>query len=74
MKFQIEKGVPVPEATDRKTKYPFAKMAVGDSFSFPVSDRHKITNAACAWARYTGNGAKFRTLTSGDVSRVWRVK
>jgi hypothetical protein len=35
MKYQVEKGIPVPSPNTRSTKYPFRDMVVGDSFVVP---------------------------------------
>ena len=79
--FQIESGVEIPPQSQplRKTKYPFNRLNVGDSFVFPVStdeDREAIQNrlqsAAANWGRSRGMRFVTRRVTQGI--RVWRVK
>lgn len=72
MTFKIEKGINPP--AERKSRYPFAEMAVGDSFSFSASERAKIQNAASAYSRSKGKGTRFRVRTEGTSGRVWRIK
>lgn len=69
MQYKIEKGIPFGEA--EKATYPFAKMAVGDSFKCPVSERGKVTGGASHYAKR--NGGKFQSKTFGKEIRVWRV-
>ena len=79
--FQIESGVEIPPQSQplRKTKYPFNRLNVGDSFVFPVAtdeDREAIQNrlqsAAANWGRSRGMRFVTRRVTQGI--RVWRVK
>ena len=79
--FQIESGVEIPQQDKpvRKTKYPFNRLNVGDSFVFPVGiddDREAIQNrlqsAAANWGRSRGMRFVTRRVTQGI--RVWRVK
>lgn len=75
MEFQIEKGVPFPAKPVRGGKYPFAKLAIGDSFAVPLAGRKSwafiftaITNAQKLY------NIKLTTrLTADGVRRVWRV-
>lgn len=71
--FKIERGVAVPAARKRITRYPFAEMEIGDSFLAPVQ---KATSAASA-ARIYGriNGRKLVARREGDdgAVRIWRV-
>ena len=79
--FQIESGVEIPPQSQpwRKTKYPFNRLNVGDSFVFPVAtdeDREAVQNrlqsAAANWGRSRGMRFVTRRVTQGI--RVWRVK
>ena len=79
--FQIESGVEIPPQAQplRKTKYPFNRLNVGDSFVFPVAtdeDREAVQNrlqsAAANWGRSRGMRFVTRRVTQGI--RVWRVK
>ena len=64
--FKIDKDVP-PPASSGRTKYPFAKMAVGDSFT----GDSRAAAAASAYSRRTG--IKFTTRTVDGVIRIWRI-
>jgi hypothetical protein len=44
--YRIEKNVPLPTRTHGNTKYPFAQMAVGDSFEIEYADRKRYQAAA----------------------------
>lgn len=68
--YKIEKGIPVGYET--KQTYPFDKMAVGDSFKAPVTERGKVTGSASHWGRR--HKAKFISKTFGKEIRVWRVE
>ena len=84
---QIEKGVPMPAPArgGRKGIYPFAAMAVGDSFAVPLKgecssqghDKAMATVARCAssWSRRHDYVHKFsvRTVRDEGVVRCWRV-
>jgi hypothetical protein len=82
----IEKGVPIPERSNRKpfnaSRYPWRQMAVGDSFLFPWTKgnlRYTYSRAQAA--------VRYRHLTQGEkydvravdengerVIRIWRVE
>ncbi len=64
--FKIETGVPV-SLLEGNTKYPFAKMNVGDSFAFDPKLRSKIATASSYYGKR--NAKKFSTSTN----RIWRV-
>jgi len=65
---KIDKGVPVP--LNRRTKYPWADMEVGDSF-FVVTD--KIANFKRNVYAKNRNGKEFTARAEGDGCRVWRT-
>jgi hypothetical protein len=70
--FTIEKGVPLPERTERQAAYPFRLMEVGDSFV--VGDELAVKRAraaAYAFSKRTGN--RFACRRVGDGWRFWRV-
>ena len=73
MTIKIEKGIPAPEYTTPRQKYPFTQMDVGDSFFAPVP-AVKLNNAS---ARHKHLGKKFtiRAVTENGVAgaRCWRV-
>lgn len=70
---EIEKGVPFRDgrATGRKPKYPWAEMAVEDSFRVDGVTR----NAMSATARYHAKktGRTYRVATEDVGVRVWRL-
>ena len=77
MLFAIDKGIPVPNG-EGKSKYPFADMAVGDSFLVPFvagksheyTDKRLRSSAAIAQRRYE---AKFVVRVVDGGVRCWRV-
>lgn len=70
--FKIEKDVPVKEASNRASKYPFKDMEVGDSFFVDdASLRGPIQNACRAYG--ARNFSKFVTRTVSNGFRVWRI-
>jgi hypothetical protein len=67
---KIEKGVPLPPKRKREATYPFANMAVGDSFLMPDFIVN-ATSIACTYARR--GGFKVATRKTRDGVRVWRI-
>lgn len=85
--FQIEKDVPIPARKAGKfppCRYPYAEMAVGDSFLIETTDddeaRRKQVDAQIAlrdWrkrSRGAVNGFAVTTRQTWDGVRVWRTK
>lgn len=72
---EIEKGVPVaPKAGGASPpKYPWKKMAVGDSFFVPKVKPSSLSRQAHLAAQAIGNGTRFITRTVEGGVRVWRV-
>lgn len=68
--FQIEKGVPVPNAVSGRPYHETwrDRMEVSDSVIVP-SFAH--VNAARTWARR--HGIKFATRKEGSGFRIWRI-
>ena len=64
----VEKGVPVPPSGQKKTKYPWRQMEVGDSFWCDKSGSHLMSMAARMLPM------KFRTQKENDGTRVWRIE
>lgn len=80
MCYEIEKGVPIPDLADKRLKYPFSKMGVGDSFTTDVPPDTSVkiwrNNMYCtsnAWGKRNG-GLRFHVEIEGDKIRVWRIK
>jgi len=69
--YTIEKGIERqgPRSLKGKSKYPFAKMNVGDSFAFPEIQRAAIASAASNFSKHH-SGFKFSTTKD----RIWRIK
>ena len=68
--YVIEKDVPITRGKP-KTKYPFGKMVVGDSFAVATND--KVTPAASNFG--IRHGMKFSILKQEDGTyRVWRME
>ena len=68
-KFEIEKNVPLPVVRE---KYPFAYMAVGDSFVAPFELRATL-NAQASTRKALGKGTFTIRKISDEEVRVWRV-
>ncbi|HAR45619.1 MAG TPA: hypothetical protein DCS05_05440 [Nitrospiraceae bacterium] len=81
MTYKIEKEVPIP-APYRKaqgSKYPFAQMAVGDSFAVDVEDGEgpaAVLNRMRGAANRFGkdNGMTLTARVMGSTVRIWRTK
>lgn len=74
----IEKGVAIPEPVKafrtRQSKYPFAQMAVGDSFHVegdPDKVDGNLRNVSYRFAK--NNGVKFTVRRTETGARIWRV-
>ncbi len=71
-RFPIETGIPAPKSKYGNTKYPFERMAVGDSFLVAAGVAHRVSAAASSRAkRHPGEQYVVRTVDGG--MRVWRV-
>ena len=69
--FQIESNVPVPVKRGKPSKYPFAQMAVGDSFFAAGVSRGRV--GASAWTASKKYGHRYTTQAERDGTRVWRI-
>jgi len=74
MSITIEKGIPLPEkySTHGNTKYPFALMKAGDSFS--TGAVASVRNCLQAYKRRSKTNAQFITRKVIGGVRVWRVQ
>lgn len=80
---EIEKGVTIPQHRHQygKSKYPFMKMEVGDSFfvttgnSTPARKQSALTSRALQVSKKFGGRFSVRKVTENGVTgyRVWRV-
>lgn len=68
---ELEAGRPIPPAKHGNAKYPFAEMAIGDSFALPCD---VTVHSMRATARYHAkrHGRSFIIRRDGEY-RVWRV-
>jgi len=71
MTYYIEKNIPRKSSGHNQSKYPFAKMELGDSF-FYEGERSVITSAAAHGTKKTG--WKFSISKENNGFRVWRVE
>jgi len=74
MAFQIEHGIALPPAKSDiyNSRYPFPKMAVGDSIFVLGARAGRLARAAAyAWAK--ANGKKMRSTSVDGGIRIWRV-
>lgn len=71
--YKIEKNVPVVKT---RSKWPFGKMEVGDSFIIPKGDYINMNNIYSAASHYgkRHGGMKFTTKACDEGRRVWRIK
>ena len=72
--FKIEKNISIDDFKSRRVpeKYPFSRMSIGDSFSFPISMRDKIDGAARKSGKLNNTAFSIRTV-SDEECRIWRV-
>jgi hypothetical protein len=75
---EIEKNIPLPPKETRQTKYPYARMEVGDSFFVPQTRASKDSvYASIQWAK---RKLGFKFILRADNAdndnggvRAWRV-
>lgn len=79
-KFVVEKGVPMPLTRGwfRPCPYPFADMAIGDSFVIqsdkdPERERKNVINRAKNWRDAQQADFAIETRIIDGCCRVWRV-
>lgn len=71
--FKIEKGIPLPpHGNSRRSKYPFDKLEVGDSFAV-MDGTSRNTLSTLANRRGLQMRAKFTVRPEGSGYRVWRT-
>ena len=79
--FEIERGIPIPSKLTRyrESKYPFRKMAVGESFFAPFVEGHttrksfRNTLSSMARDQTAESGWKFSMRTEESGIRMWRT-
>lgn len=73
---RVEKGIPVPDDIDQRSKYPWKDMDVGDSFFVENGDKKTISSVAHG----AGKRLKRKFRAKDDVTdgvagiRVWRTE
>jgi len=74
----IDKGIPIPSREKKTTRagkpaiYPFARLAIGDSFAIESDKAQRLGDAAKMWKR-RHTGFNYLTMKSGDQVRLWRI-
>jgi hypothetical protein len=75
--YEIEKGVPLPprirNREANRSKYPFTRMQVGDSFFVRGRQAMNRIRTAASWAA-ARHGMKFSCHKMDGGIRVWRTK
>ena len=72
---KVETGIPMPETTDRVAKYPWSKMAPGDSFLVSCKPGDNKSGAVRSAANVYGtrHQMKFSIRKVDGGVRVWRI-
>jgi hypothetical protein len=73
---KIERNVPIPppHGRGRPVRFPFAGMAVGDSFFVADTKSKEISNCVSNFVKHHGGNRKFTVRTVEGGARCWRVK
>ena len=72
--FEIEDNVEIPPRCGRsKSKYPWAKMKVGQSFFVPDGSQPSLSATAIGYS-YRHPEMKFTTAKEAGGVRVWRIE
>lgn len=72
MAYEIEKGIEIPKSVNGANKYPFNTMEIGDSFSFPYSEKTKVTPAASYAGTLDDKKFSIRKISETE-GRCWRI-
>ncbi len=72
--FEIEEGIPVPQRTHRKSKYPWGNLQVDQTFFVPEGKQQSITSSAYRYGKDNGMKFTIREVEEDGVTgvRVWR--
>ncbi len=71
--FKVESNLPIPEMKKGpQTRYPFAKMKIGDNFFVPTELVHKARNAANAY-KIKHTGWNYTARLDAEGLRIWRT-
>jgi len=74
--YLIDKCIPIPpKVKENKSKYPYATMEIGDSFSFAHNQKINVLSAAYGYQRKQENrwDFEYRKIVSNQY-RIWRTK
>ena len=70
--YTVESGVPIPGSPRTGCyKYPFDRMAVGDSFSLKGAPDGPVRSAASYYGKR--NGKRFSVYRDDGTHRCWRI-
>ncbi len=69
----VEKNIPIPPSRQRRTKYPWSRMEIGDSFLFP-KERNLAACRTAAWYAGKKLGCKFSVIETSAGCRCWKVE
>lgn len=69
--YTIDSGVPI--LPSREQRYPFAELAVGESFSFQLHEVKEIRSAAQYIGKKYNKKFSVRKDKADGVGRCWRV-
>jgi len=73
--FKIDKGVEIPDhGKCKKSKYPFGKLEVGDSFLVGKDDVNSASSCAYNYAAKSKKGVKITRRKVAGGTRFWRTK
>lgn len=72
---KIDKNIPLPRASKKRTVYPFQSLAVGESFFVPGRTPATISGSRQYAERATGHRFISRSVDENGKNgvRVWRV-
>lgn len=71
---RIERGIDLPNRKRGKSKYPYEKMRVGDSFEVTGKKKSTVLWGATQWAKNNNKKWKFTIRTEETGIRIWRIK
>ena len=73
VKVRVDKSIPFPASAPRRSKWPWARMEVGDSFLIPGKTAVQCGGVVGLRNKRPG-GKRFGTRTVAEGCRVWRLE
>ena len=74
MSIEVENAVPIPPSRRLPTKYPFAKMQIGDSFLVKGTENECVAARNAAWNYASRHKVRFTSrIINGMGIRIWRT-